>query len=108
MILRFNHMFGDAHNRLYSTLALYSYAHSLVKRLIRTAKVSPADTHANLPRPNARPRQLTTGALLYVLGWTLRPVAKSRSEIVETVLYGDLLIDFRGGFDIHFPLVAYG
>jgi hypothetical protein len=47
--LRFNPMFGDAHNRLYSTLALYRYAHSLVKRLIWTTKVSPVGAHANPP-----------------------------------------------------------
>jgi hypothetical protein len=46
MVSAINPMFGDAHNRLYSTLALYSYAHSLVKKLIWMAKVSPVDTYA--------------------------------------------------------------
>ena len=103
--LRFNHTFRDAHNRLYSPHALYSYAHSLVKRLIWTGKGEPGG-HACESPTSERPRQLTTVAILRMLRWALRLVVVSRSESVETVLNGDLFIDFRCSFDIHFPLVA--
>ena len=65
--------FRDAHNRLYSPHALYSYAHSLVKRLIWTGKGEPGG-HACESPTSERPRQLTIVAILRMLRWALRLV----------------------------------
>jgi hypothetical protein len=44
--------------------------------------------------------------LLCVPCWPFRSAARATPKVSRPSFHGDLLIDFRGRFDIHFPLVG--